>query len=158
MHVWLLETFNSRSAIVLGEGKTANSGIYGGLTVIFTPLIGGVNDVSITADQVEELNLLSDQHTFDAWRDQIIALYFEGGPAPEGAFKRSLWQSGLTARGQTGRRIWTDRGLSLIEKELTRRGIVFKPHTSLYKHFTRSKVPRSEINLPSKRSKIRENR
>ncbi|MGD0804489.1 MAG: hypothetical protein ABSA11_10505 [Candidatus Bathyarchaeia archaeon] len=98
-----------------------------------------------TPDVIEELDRECDRRLFEEWREQILELYTEGKPTPEGVFKRCLWRSGLVEKLGGRRHTWSDFGLDLILGELGRRGVSCEAHRSICKHYNLKVKEREKV-------------
>jgi hypothetical protein len=89
--------------------------------------------MTITTETENELINQSDKNVFEFWKDEIVALYATGRNHPNwGVIRRALHRSNLVNLVNS-RYIWSDEGISLIEGELKRRGLVIKRHKSMFR-------------------------
>jgi hypothetical protein len=105
--------------------------------------------MTITTETENELINQSDRNVFEFWTDEIVALYATGRNHPNwGVIRRALHRSNLVNLVNS-RYIWSDEGISLIEGELKRRGLVIKRHRSLFRK--EASIARTEARSSFKR-------
>ena len=92
-----------------------------------TPFIG-----SYVETEVVDAETLSDLNVFSFWTEEILKLYTTGrNPPKEGIFRRALQRSNLLELS-SDRYIWSEKGVTLIEEEFAKRGIIVERHRSLH--------------------------